>query len=144
MLITLGVISFSNIFILTPIAYIVICRSLDKQFKLKHYFMEKDMWFISSGVRTASYAMGILLEPYRDKKLNSKFIADIVRRRFIYQDKTWGPGVRFRDKATKLQIILSGIFWIGVLVFFCFLVLVVVHDFIIYPEVGQARLNENY
>ena len=73
-----------------PIAYFLLCRPLDKLYELKYYTIERDIWFFSAGVRTASYAMGILLEPYRHKKLKSN--------------------------------------------------LFVIHDFIIYPEVGQARL----
>ena len=138
-LMTLGMFMFVFPFILMPIAYLLLCRPLDKQFKMKHYTIEKGIWFFSVGVRTASYAMGILLEPYRNKKLKSKLISEVVRRRFIYQDKTWGKNVNFRDNATKLQIILSVMIWLGGFILFCTVILVAVHNFIIYPEIGWDR-----
>jgi hypothetical protein len=139
-LVSLSFISFANIFLFVPVAYILLGRPYDKKYKLQNYTIEKDIWFFSAGVRTASYALGILFQPYREKKLKNKFFAELVRRRFVYQDKAYGKKVNFREHATKLQIAIAVIFWIGALIVLLMLLAFGVHDFIVYPEVGRARL----
>lgn len=139
-LISLSFISFANIFLFVPIAYLLLGRPFDKKYKLQNYSIEKGLWFFSAGVRTASYALGILLQPYRDKKVKNQLFAEIVRRRFVYQDKAYGKKIDFREHATRLQKTIAVTFWLGVLVVLLMLISFGVHDFIIYPEVGRARL----
>lgn len=139
-LITLSLISFTNIFIFVPVAYFLLDRPFDKKYEIKYFTIEKGLWFVSAGVRTASYALGILLQPYRERKINNKLFAGIVRRRFAYQDRVYGKKVDFTEHASKLQKIISYLFWLGAIAVLLMLIAFGFHDFIVYPEVGRARL----
>jgi hypothetical protein len=143
-LIGLSLISFANIFIFVPIAYLMLCRPFDKRYRLQNYTIEKGLWFFSAGVRIASYALGILLQPYRERKIENRLLTEFVRRRFVYQDKAYGKKEDFTESVTKLQLAISVIFWLGVLIFLLMLIAFGIHDFIVYPEVGKARLANNH
>jgi hypothetical protein len=139
-LITLSLISFTNIFIFVPVAYFLLGRPFDKKYEIKYFTIERGLWFVSAGVRTASYALGILLQPYRERKINNKLFAEIVKRRFVYQDRAYGKKVDFTEHASKLQKIISLLFWLGAIAVLLMLIAFGIHDFILYPEVSRARL----
>jgi len=130
-------------FIFWPLAYWFLGRPYDKIFELKNYTIEKDTWFIGPGWRLASYTMGIVLQPYRGQRVRNKLLKRVVKGRFEYQDMVYGKVVDFRKKATKVQIIISYIMWIGFVLFMFTLILLLFHNFILYPEVGRASLIDN-
>jgi len=70
--------------------------------------------------------------------------SEIIRRIFNYQDRMYGMVINFREHATTFQIFLSYIFIFGFIVLIFTSFLLAYHDFILYPDVGRARLNENY
>ena len=102
------------------------------------------LWFISTGARLTGYTVGILLQPFRNKNIKNKLFSEIVRRIFNYQDKSYGQIIDFRAHATGFQKFISCFLWFGFIVLLLTGFLLIFHDFIIFPEVGRARLEENY
>ena len=132
---------FIYIFIYWPLAYWFLGRPFDKKFELKYYTIEKDTWWIGPGVRLVHYTAGILLQPYRNKKINNKLFKRIVTGRFDYQDRLYGKVIDFRKQATNSQIVISVVMWVGAALLLITIFLVVFHNFILYPEVGKASLT---
>jgi len=131
-------------FIYWPLAFWFLGRPFDKKFDIKYYVFEKNYLWFGPGVRLVSYTMGILLQPYRHKKINNKLLKRIVKGRFEYQDRAYGKVIDFRKEATKFQIIISIMMHVGFFLLLLAGILLIFHDFIIYPEVGSARISENY
>jgi len=134
---------FSTIFVIMPLAYIFFGRPFDKKFTLKYYTIEKGIWLYSPGFRLWGYIFGIVLQPYRYRKIKNKLFSEIVKRRFTYQDRVYDGVINFRENATKGQIVLANLMVIGTVLLFVMLVLVILHDFVIYPDVGRAALKNN-
>jgi len=130
--------------IFTPLSYFLLGRPFDKKFPLKFYTIEKGIWFISTGARLTGYTIGILLQPFREKKINNKFFSEVIRKVFNYQDKIYGQAINFREYATAVQKTISVFFWFGLTILLISAFLLIIHDFVIYPEVGKVRLKENY
>lgn len=129
------------LFIYWPLAYWLLGRPFDKKFEIKHYTFEKDTWFVGTGLRLVSYTMGILLQPYRYKKIKNKLFKRIIKGRFEYQDRIYGKIVDFRKEATKLQLIISIMMHLGYVLFMLTIFLIIFHNFVLYPEIGRAGLN---
>ena len=132
---------FVFLFIYWPLAYWFLGRPFDKKYKLKYYTLEKDTWWIGPGLRLVSYTMGILLQPYRYKKIKNKLLKRVVNGRFAYQDRVYGKVIDFRKDATKLQIILSIMMHVGFILLLFSGLLLLFHNFVLYPEIGQAGLH---
>ncbi len=132
------------IFVIMPLAYIFIGRPYDKKYTLKYPTLEKGLWHVSIGVRLWNYIFGIFLQPYRYRKIRNKFVSEFIKRLFNYQDRIYDKVIDFRASATKWQIMLANLMVIGGVVLLVTLILVLFHDFILYPEVGKATLQENY
>ncbi len=129
------------IFIYWPLAYWFLGRPYDKKYEVKYYIFEKGMLWVSPGLRLVNYTGGILLQPYRYKKIKNKLLKRIVKGLFEHQDKLYGEVIDFRKEATRLQIIISIIMWAGFVLAIFSGFLFVFHNFILYPEVGRASLK---
>jgi len=129
------------LFIFWPLAYWFLGRPYDKKYEPVNYIYEKGMWWISPMARLTSYTLGIVLQPYRHKKINNKLLKRIVKGRFAYQDKVYAKVIDFRKEATKLQISLSYIMWIGFALLLITAFLVVFHNFVLYPEIGRTGIS---
>jgi hypothetical protein len=91
-------------------------------------------------MRAIGVTIGILLQPYRHKKIKNKVLSEIVKRRFIYQDNLYGGEIDLLSYASKSQIFLAKIFWFGAAIFFTTIILVLIHNFFLYPEFAKARM----
>ncbi len=129
------------LFIYWPLAYWFLGRPYDKKYEVKYYIFEKGMLWVSPMMRLTSYTLGILLQPYRYKKIKNKLLKRIVNGRFAYQDKLYGEVIDFRKDATRLQIIISVLMHLGIMLILISMLLVLFHNFILYPEVGRASLK---
>ncbi len=141
---SLGFVSIFFVFVLTPLAYIFIGRPYDKKYTLKYSVLEKGLWFFSVGIRLWNYIFGIFLQPYRYRKIKNKLVSGFVKKLFNYQDKIYDKVIDFRASATNWQIMLANLMIIGGVMLLVTVILIIFHDFIIYPEVGKATLKENY
>jgi len=135
-LISLGLIGSVTIFIIMPLSYILIARSFDKVFTLKNCTIEKGIWIYSAGFRLWFYVLGIILQPYRYRKIKNKLFSSIVKKRFKYQDIVLGKAVDLRVHASKWQVGLAKVMVIGNAIFILWIVLFMLHDFVLFPEVG--------
>ena len=132
---------FVLIFIYWPLAYWFLGRPFDKKFEIKYPTVEKGTWWVGPGIRLVNYTAGILLQPYRQKKIKNKLFKRIVKGRFDYQDRLYGKVIDFRKAATKTQVILSVMMWVGFLLLMVAIFLVIFHNFVLYPEIGRAGLS---
>lgn len=130
-----------HLFVLWPLAYFLVGRPFDREFTIKYYTIEKGPWFIGPGIRLAHYVFGIVLQSFRYKDIKSKLFSEIVKRRFAYQDKMYGTVIDFRQHASKMQLILVYIFWYGTIVLFIAAILLLLHNFILYPEFAKAKME---
>ena len=128
------------IFIYWPLAYWLLGRPFDKKYEIKYPTIEKGTWWIGPGIRLVHYTAGILLQPYRQKKIKNKLFKRIIKGRFDYQDRLYGKVIDFRKDATKTQIVLSVIMWVGFVLLVISSFLFVFHNFVLYPEIGRAGL----
>ena len=138
---SLAWVSVVYIFIYWPLAYWFLGRPFDIKFEVKNYIFEKDMLWVGPGLRLVSYTMGILLQPYRFKKINNKLFKRIVKGRFDYQDRLYSEVIDFRKEATKVQIVISFMMWVGAALLFIAMFLTIFHNFVLYPEIGRAGLT---
>ena len=137
----LALYGFLLIFIYWPLAYWFLGRPFDKKFEIKYPTVEKGTWWIGPMARLASYTLGILLQPYRNKLIKNKLFKRIVKGRFEYQDRVYGKVVDFRKEATKIQIVISIMMWVGFLLLIITMFLVIFHNFVLYPEIGRAGFS---
>lgn len=128
-----------HLLIVLPTAYISIGRKFDKAYELKYYTIEKLAWFIGPGIRLTHYCLGILLQPYRNKRFKNKLVAELMKRRFTYQDKMYGKIVDFREVASTTQVFISYVYCFGFFAILLSAFLLIVHDFIIFPGISSAR-----
>jgi hypothetical protein len=128
-------------FLFVPLTYFILTRPFDKKFKLINYTIEKGVPIYSAGLRTFGTAQGILLQPYRDKPFSNRFLSEIVRRRFVYQDQLYGGRINLRESATRFQIFAAKFLWLGILICVIAMILFLIHNFILYPEFAKARMQ---
>ncbi len=129
---------FSILLVQLPLAYFTIVRPFDRKFEIKHYTLEKGIFYVSFLMRLFNYVTGILLQPYKKRPL--KGIAKrFVRGRFDYQWGVYEKSINFRAHASNFQIRLCYLMYYSTIIFFLGLPALLVHNFILYPEFATAR-----
>lgn len=127
------------IFVVYPLAYFILGRSFDRNFKrIGEGFFEEGIPLFSLGFRVIGFAWDIVLQPYRHKKIKNRLAERFVKGHFQHQEKIYGK-VDFRKDASRFQVVLAYLLTYGMIFIGVYAALYLFHDLILFREFTQVK-----